>query len=133
MKDEDVMQLDASERKVLDLSFQTGLTESRIRNIVINSSLAAVAVILSAVYGIPPVWLVALTVIILLIAALEKISYARALLHYRSLVRKLVYRVEQLEGAPATALGSHPAATLERRLDLDKPSTASGSPLPFRH
>jgi len=124
VKDQDVMQLDESERKVLDLSFQLGLTERRIRNISINASLACAAVVLSAVYGIPMLWLVALTVIILIISALEKISYARALLHYRSLVRKLVYRVEQLEGAPATALGSHPAATLERRLELDRPSAA---------
>jgi hypothetical protein len=46
------------------------------------------------------------------------------MLHYKSLVRKLVHRVEQLEGADPTVIGAHPAAYAERQLELDQPRTA---------
>ena len=121
MEDQDVVKLDKSERKLLDLSFETGFSESRIRNIVINLGFASAAVILAAVYGIRVPWLVAFSVAILVISAIEKISYARTLLHYDSLVRKLVHRVEQLEGTRPTAFGSQPAARVERQLHLDQP------------
>jgi Flp pilus assembly protein TadB len=126
MEEQDVMKLDESERRLLDLSFQSGLDDKRVRSIVINSVLACAAVIIAAVYRMDVGWLGALTVAILVISAFEKVSYCRTALHYKTMVQKLVHRVEQLEGTPSTALGSHPAAALERKRALDQPHAQPG-------
>jgi hypothetical protein len=116
--------LDTDERRLLDHSFQPGLTEKRLRNIAINFFLVLVALGLFAAYGIGIFWLTGVAGAILVVSAVEKISYAREMLHYKSLVRKLVHRVEQLEGSNPTVLGAHPAARAERQLELDQPRTA---------
>jgi hypothetical protein len=64
---------------------------------------------------------------ILVVSAVEKVSYARTMLHYKSLVRKLVHRVEELEGSKPTAMDSHPAHRLERRLELDRPNASDAA------
>jgi hypothetical protein len=120
--------LDADEKRVLDLSFQLGLTEKRVRNIVINFLLVLIALLLFASYGIGLIWLTVMAGTILVVSAVEKVSYARTMLHYKSLVRKLVHRVEELEGSQATAMGSHPAQRLERRLELDRPGAPDDAP-----
>jgi hypothetical protein len=116
-----VLMLDDDEKRLLDLSFQPGLTEKRVRNIIINFFLVLIALLLFASYGIGLIWLTAMAGTILVVSAIEKVSYARSMLHYKSLVRKLVHRVEELEGSKPTAMGSHPARRLERQLDLDRP------------
>jgi hypothetical protein len=121
VENRDVMMLDRDEKQVLDLSFQPGLTEKRVRNIVINFFLVLTALLLFTSYGIGLVWLTGMAGVILVVSAVEKISYARTMLHYKSLVRKLVHRIEELEGSRPTALGSHPARSLERQLELDRP------------
>lgn len=120
MENRDVLMLDDDEKRLLDLSFQPGLTEKRVRNILINFFLVMAALLLFASYGIGLIWLTAMAGAILIVSAVEKVSYARTMLHYKSLVRKLVHRVEELEGSPQTALGSHPAQQLERKLELDR-------------
>src|SRR5688572_29968669 len=105
----DVMMLDENEKRLLDLSFQPGLTEKRVRNILINFFLALVALLTFTSYGIGLLWLAAMAGTILVVSAVEKVSYAREMLHYKALVRKLVHRVEELEGSKPTAMGSHPA------------------------
>jgi hypothetical protein len=119
MQDQDVMALDESERKLLDLSFQRGIAERRIRNIVFDVAVTSTVVILATAYGLRTGWLAAVAVALLVIAGLEKISYARAVMHYNTLVRKLVHRVEQLEGTQQTGLGAHPADELQHRLDRE--------------
>ena len=121
VENRDVMMLDADEKRVLDLSFQPGLSEKRVRNILINFFLVLIALLLFASYGIGLIWLTALAGTILIVSAVEKVSYARSMLHYKSLVRKLVHRVEELEGLAPTAMGSHPAQRVERQLELDRP------------
>jgi Flp pilus assembly protein TadB len=127
MEDRDVMMLTEDEQRALDLSFQPGLTENRMRNIVINFFLGLVALVLFAAYRIGLVWISGVAFAILIVSAVEKVSYTRAMLHYKSLVRKLVHRVEQLEGSPSTAMGSHPAERLRRQLELDRPVPHSGA------
>jgi hypothetical protein len=117
----DVTMLDADEKRLLDLSFQPGLTEKRVRNIMINFFLVLIALLLFASSGIGLLWLAAMAGTILVVSAVEKVSYAREMLHYKSLVRKLVHRVEELEGSKQTALDSQPAQRVERRLELDRP------------
>jgi hypothetical protein len=121
VENRDVMMLDDDEKRLLDLSFQPGLTEKRVRNILINFFLALIALLLFTSYGIGLLWLAAMAGTILVVSAVEKVSYAREMLHYKSLVRKLVHRVEELEGAKPTAMGSHPAHRVERQLELDRP------------
>ena len=120
MQDQDVMALEESERKLLDLSFQRGVVERRIRNIVIDVAVASAVVIIATAYGLRAPWLAAVAVLLLVVAGLEKVSYARSLLHCTTLVRKLVHRVEQLEGAQQTGFGAHPAAQLQYRLDRER-------------
>jgi hypothetical protein len=120
MQDQDVLALDESERKLLDLSFQRGMVERRIRNIVFDVAVTSAVVIIATAYGLRTGWLAAVAVALLVIAGLEKISYARGVMHYTTLVRKLVHRVEQLEGIQETALGAHPAEQLQHRLDLER-------------
>jgi hypothetical protein len=117
----DVMMLNENEKRLLDLSFQPGLTEKRVRNILINFFLALVALLSFTSYGIGLLWLAAMAGTILVVSAVEKVSYAREMLHYKALVRKLVHRVEELEGSQPTAMGSHPAQRLGRQLELDRP------------
>lgn len=119
VENRDVMMLDADEKRLLDLSFQPGLSEKRLRNILINLFLAATALLLFASYGIGLIWLTAMAATILVVSAVEKVSYVRTMLHYKSLVRKLVHRMEELEGSAPTAMGSHPAHRVERQLQLD--------------
>lgn len=125
MENRDVLMLDADERRLLDHSFQPGLTEKRMRNIVINFVLVLAALALFTAYGIGMFWLAGVAGTILVVSAVEKVSYAREMMHYKALVRKLVHRVEHLEGSSLTALGSHPAARAERQLELDRPREAA--------
>lgn len=120
MQDQDVLALDESERKLLDLSFQRGIVERRIRNIVFDMAVTSAVVILATAYGLRAGWLAAVAILLLVVSGLEKISYARGVMHYTTLVRKLVHRVEQLEGTQQTGLGAHPAQELQRRLDRER-------------
>lgn len=120
MQERDVLSLDENERKLLDLSFQTGLHTKRIRHVALDVAVVSALVIVATAYGLHAGWLAALAVALLIVTGLEKVSQARTLLHYRTLVRKLVHRVEQLEGRQPTALGAHPAAELQQRLALER-------------
>ncbi|HEU4583799.1 MAG TPA: hypothetical protein VFS67_36330 [Polyangiaceae bacterium] len=128
MQDQDVLALDESERKLLDLSFQTGLAERRIRNIAFDVAITSALVIIATAYGLRTGWLAAVAIVLLVVSGLEKVSYARSVMHYRGLVRKLVHRVEQLEGAQQTALGAHPAADLQHRIDVEHESRREAAP-----
>jgi hypothetical protein len=121
VENRDVMMLNDDEKRLLDLSFQPGLSERRVRNILINFFLVLLALLLFTSHGIGLLWLAAMAGAILVVSAVEKVSYAREMLHYKSLVRKLVHRVEELEGSKPTAMGAHPAYRLDRQLELDRP------------
>jgi hypothetical protein len=123
MENRDLTMLTEDEQKVLDLSFQPGLSERRMRNIAINAFLVLVALALFVAYRFSVIWISGVATAILVVSAVEKLSYARVMLHHKSLVRKLVNRVEHLEGCTPTALGSHPAASFRRQLELDSPRT----------
>jgi hypothetical protein len=122
MENRDLTMLTNDEQRVLDLSFQPGLSERRMRTILINAFLVLVALALFVTYRIGVIWISGVAAAILVVSAVEKISYARAMLHHKSLVRKLVNRVEQLEGTTPTALGSHPAAQFRQHLNDHPPS-----------
>jgi Flp pilus assembly protein TadB len=123
MENRDLTMLTEAEQKVLDLSFQPGLSERRMRNIAINAFLVLVALVLFVAYQVGVIWISGVATAILVVSAVEKFSYARVMLDQKSLVRKLVNRVEQLEGSNPTVLGTHPAARMRRQLELDRVRT----------
>jgi len=116
MQELDIKMLNPEEQRVLNLSFYPGLTEKRIRNVALSGLIAAVAVGLFATYGLGLTAIAAMAIVILLISAAEKVLYAREILRYKALVRKLVHRVEGLEGTAFTPLESRPTDRIGRRV-----------------
>ena len=55
---------------------------------------------------------------------IEKITYARALAGYRTLVQKLVHRVERLEGVTLTPDYGHPSESARPALAWPRRCTA---------
>ena len=95
--DEERLGLNGEEAEVLRRSADSGVTRQRIRQVVVFASLFAV--LLLAVGLLLRSWPLLLTVGLLYvgITALEKVAYGRAVLLYKSVIRKLVKRVEELE------------------------------------
>lgn len=101
--------LTALELKLLNASFQPEHVSRHISSILASSALAACAVVAFAVYGLSAPAFGAVTGAVLAIGTLEKIVSQRKLVHYEALVRKLVNRIEELEGAAITPVHGHPA------------------------
>lgn len=103
MRDRDIVEFDDFERELLDGSFNPTPIYQRMRTVVVLALLVAGLIALFAVWN-------ALTIGILIVvflayvavAAAEKLSYAYTMLRFESLVRKLVHRIESLEGVPLT-------------------------------
>jgi uncharacterized protein (DUF58 family) len=110
MQGSDIQKLGARERHVLELSFQPKLSEKRIRNIALLTLMAVVGLALFTIYGASVGAIAALAFVVLLVSAVEKISYSREMMEYKSLVRALVHRIEALEGVEPTPTEGHPAA-----------------------
>jgi len=108
MKPADIVQLNELEKKLLEASFDPDYDERKTWRIVVDSTIVAVIVISLAVWSAPPILFVVVTLTYLLVATLEKASWQRQLLGYRSVVQKLVHRVEALEGIPLTPDGVSP-------------------------
>lgn len=105
----DIQSLGRSEQRVLELSFRPSLKEKGTRNITISAVLALTALVMFSIYGVGLVAVTALSALIVVISAVEKMSYSREILVYKSLVRELTHRIEQLEGTALTPIGGHPA------------------------
>lgn len=110
MNESDFERLAPSEQAVLDRSFQPRLSEKRSRNIVLSTLMTAGGVALLALYGVGLFAITAILLVIILVSVVEKVSYSREILEYKSVVRTLVNRIEELEGTELTPLGAHPAA-----------------------
>lgn len=108
VKQQDIQNLGAQEQRVLDLSFRSALSEKRVRNIVWSTLTMLAGVILIALYVMDPLAMTGMALVILMVAAVEKISYAKEILVYKSLVRDLTHRLEDLEGLKPTPSGGHP-------------------------
>ena len=122
MKQIDLDQLTPHQRLVLQSSFQPGLSEKRIRNILISGGLALLTVLVFTQWGVTVLPMAILAGTIVAISMVEKISYARELLIYKSLVRSLVNRAEALEGHDPT-----PADASERVIRPTRSRSGSGS------
>jgi hypothetical protein len=90
-------ELDHEEQRALGLSMQSGLSDKRTRNILLSGGASLLGVCLFSVYGVGITFITAMATALILIAAIEKLSYSREILVYRSLVRRLSRRIEDLE------------------------------------
>lgn len=82
--------------------------QRRIRGIILSGLVALVGVLTLAYTGLTVPWFAALTVAVLLVSALEKVTYHRTMQDYESLIIKLTHRIEQVEGQPLTPENGEP-------------------------
>jgi hypothetical protein len=127
MKEHDINELGAQEQVMLDRSFQPALSDKRVRNVLLSTGMTIAGVALFAIYGASIVAITAIALVIVAVSAAEKVSYARELLAYKSLVRSLVYKLEKAQGIEPTPLEGHPAARASRQARAEeKLARASG-------
>jgi len=110
VKELDIQNLGPRERALLELSFQSGLKEKRVRNILLSALIVFSGLLLFSSYGVGLVAITAIALVIVVISAAEKVSYAHEILMYESLVRALAHRLEEVQGIEVTPMGGHPAA-----------------------
>jgi Flp pilus assembly protein TadB len=114
VKELDIQRLRPREQELLELSFQSGLREKRVRNVVISALTLLVGLLLFSSYGVGLLAITAMALVIVVVSAIEKISYAREILMYKSLVRALARRLEEVQGIELTPLEGHPADRARR-------------------
>ena len=122
MKELDIQNLGPRERELLELSFQSGLKEKRVRNVVWSALMLFAGLLLFSSYGVGLIAITAIALVIVVVSAIEKISYAREILMYKSLVRALVHRLEEVQGIELTPLGGHPAERAKRAAESTRAS-----------
>jgi hypothetical protein len=115
LNESDIEELGAAEQKVLDRSFQSALSEKRIRNVLLSAGMTLAGVGLFAIFGVGVLAVTAMSLVIVAVSAVEKVSYAREILVYKSLVRNLVHKLEGLQDVEPTPLDGHPAARARLR------------------
>lgn len=122
MKERDIQNLGRREQALLELSFQAGLKEKRVRNVVLSALLLVSGVVLISIYGVGLIAMTAIALTLVVVSAIEKVSYAREILDYKSLVRALAHRLEEVQGIEMTPLGGHPAERAKRAADSTRAS-----------
>jgi hypothetical protein len=102
MKERDIREFDEFERELLDGSFNPTAVYKRMRTIVVLSVMVAGLVVAFATWkpAIPILTIVFVAYVAVVTA--EKLSYSYTILRFESLVRKLVRRIEALEGVRLT-------------------------------
>ncbi len=119
---QDIQQLDKGERRALDESFHPELTKRKPRGIALSALVALTGVVLFAWFGVSAIFFAGLTSATVLVSAIEKITYQRAMLRYESMIRKLVNRIEVLEEvpqSPPTSEDSDPTIWVTRKIGED--------------
>jgi hypothetical protein len=84
-------------------------------------------VILFSVHGAGIMTITMISLVIVAVSAVEKVTYAREILVYRSHVRSLVNKLERLQNLEPTPLDGHPAARARFRARGAEESVAGGS------
>jgi hypothetical protein len=93
----DIQKLGEKEQKAFALSFRSALSQRGMRNLVVSTLVALTAVVVFSIYGIEQVPLAAMALFIVVVLIFEKVSYFREIRVYKSLVRSLALRIEQLQ------------------------------------
>ncbi len=79
------------------------------RNVVLSALMLFTGLVMFSSYGVGLLAITAVALVIVVVSAVEKISYAREILMYKSLVRALARRLEEVQGIEMTPSGGHPA------------------------
>ena len=111
MQREDILTLESGERKLLDAAFDPQAGARQARNIMLDGLLLAIFGTVVAAWSLTAGLILAVLIAYVAFSIIEKITYARALGGYRSLVQKLVHRVERLEGVTLTPDSARPTET----------------------
>jgi len=110
VKEIDIQNLGQREQTLLELSFRPGQSEKRVRNILWSALLVLAGLLLFSRYGSGLGTITGFALVVVVVSAIEKITYAREILTYKSLVRALTHRLEEVQGIELTPSGGHPAA-----------------------
>jgi len=109
----DIAMLTDRERELLDDSFYRQAMARRVRGIFLSTFVVLTAVVLFGQWGLSVPWFAAIAGTILVISAAEKVSYQNTMLTYESVIRKLVHRVEALEGVQLTPDETRPSSIVK--------------------
>ena len=114
MKEIDIQKLGQRERTLLELSFRPGQSEKRVRNILWSALLVFAGLLLFSRHGSGLRAITGFAVVVVIVSAIEKLTYAREIWSYKSLVRALTHRLEEVQGIELTPSGGRPADSSRR-------------------
>lgn len=89
--------LTVTERLLLERSSNTALTRRRVRMVVASALVLIVALVVVSPLMQSWRFLLFFSVAYVLVTAWERVAYARTILAYKGLIRKLAGRIEELE------------------------------------
>ncbi len=102
---EESLALTGGERYVLHRSFDVRLTRRRLRLVLLSAAVLIVALVVFSPLVRSWKFLLFFSVAYVAITAWERVGYARTILVYKGLIRKLVDRIDELEGSGAAGEG----------------------------
>ncbi len=91
------LDLNDAEREILQRSKDAAITRRRIRQVIFFASLYAALLVVAGWILKSWVMLLVVSLLYVLITTFEKVAYGRAVLLYKSVIRKLSSRVDELE------------------------------------
>lgn len=115
--------LDEAEVEAIDNSMRKDELVRRTRGIILSTLVVVGGVVIFLGYGFGPVFLALLTLGTLVVSAAEKITYQRRMLHYESVIRKLLARVRTDAAPNVNDLAKHrepPTVPPPSRSDLPR-------------
>jgi hypothetical protein len=103
MKSSDLRAYDDVEKHLLEGSFAPDQIQRRMRTIVVVSVLVAAIVAFFGFWGRTTTLIMTVGFLVYIaVVTIEKLIFAQTILRFEGLARKLVHRVESLEGVPLT-------------------------------
>lgn len=109
MKLQDFDQLTELETHIVDDSFDRDSIPARFRNIMLGAILVAALAVGLQSFGASRLSISAAFIVFIGVVVFEKITALRTQDYSRSTIRKLVRRIEQLEGVPTTPDNAEPS------------------------
>ncbi|MFQ5807684.1 MAG: hypothetical protein ACE5I3_14660 [Phycisphaerae bacterium] len=94
------LDLNLVETQILARSRDIAVTKRRTTITMVVRCAAAAAFVTAALMGVSASKVAAIAALYALVTMLEKVFYGKAILAYKSLIRKLTRRIEELERAP---------------------------------
>ncbi len=123
VKELDIQNLGPRERELLSRSFQPELKQKGVRNVVLSALMLLTGLLLFSSYGVGLLAITAMAVVLVVVSALEKMAYAREIIVYKSLVKALASRLEEVQSTE-TAPSTRPPAERAKGADVSAPTSA---------